>query len=131
MVRSDDIERLHKRIGRAYAGERGRPFAANAAVRFLRGMFNLARSKNVYKGAQNPARTGKKRGDGIKLFPEPPRTRYLSDDEIDRVRAALEEESEEWQAFFSLLLLLGVRRGELLTARWENLGTGLDFTPVS
>ena len=130
-VRSDDIERLHRRIGRVYAGQPGRPFAANAVVKFLRAVFNLGKSRRVFKGAENPARTGKKRDDGIKLLPEPPRTRYLSDDEIDRVRAALEEESEEWRAYFSLLLLLGLRRTELATARWENvdLSAGTLYLP--
>ena len=88
MVRRDDIERMHRRIGREHGDERGRPYSANAVVRFLRAVFNLARLKSVYSGEQNPARTdsSKRRTGGITTFPEPPRTRYLSDDEIDRVR---------------------------------------------
>jgi integrase len=80
-------------------------------------MFGLARTWELIKG-DNPAV-------GIKLFAEEKRERYLSPDELQKVNAALLAEADwRWHAYFPLLLLLGARKSELLTARWPDIDFG-------
>ena len=57
---------------------------------------------------------------GIEKIAEPKRARYLKSDELVRLTAALAE-SEDQQAAnaIRLLLLTGARRGEVLSARWD------------
>jgi integrase len=105
----DDVARLHERLGK----ENGR-YAANRTLAFLRTMFNLARDWRLFLGP-NPT-------DGIKMFREEKRERFLSPDELRRVNEALiEEPSQFWRAYFPLSLLLGTRRSELLSARWADM----------
>jgi integrase len=104
-----DVERLHTALGR----ERG-PYAANHAIRLLRHMFNLSRDWGMSKG-DNPAAR-------ITLFKEPRRERYLTPEELARVNAALLEEPDwRWRSYFPLALMLGTRRSELLSTRWQNV----------
>jgi integrase len=52
------------------------------------------------------------------LFHEEKRERFLTAEEIARLNEALMSETDwRWRAFFPLSLLLGTRRGELITAR--------------
>jgi integrase len=105
----DDVARLHNRIGE----ENGR-YAANRTVALLRTMFNLGRYWRLFAGS-NPT-------EGIKMFREEKRERFLSPDELRRVNEALAEETNAyWRAYFPLSLLLGTRRSELLSARWADI----------
>lgn len=46
----------------------------------------------------------------------------MSDDELSRVLAAIADEPDvRWRVYFRLLLILGSRRTELLSARWEHV----------
>jgi integrase len=56
---------------------------------------------------------------GIEKLPEEPRERVLADDEIGAVVHAFD--ATRWGHFVRLLLLLGVRRDELLGARWSDI----------
>jgi len=58
----------------------------------------------------------------VRLLPEgPPRARVLSDEEMQRVLAALEGMDAFTQLAFALLIETGARKSEVLRARWEDL----------
>jgi integrase len=91
------------------------PYAANHVIRLLRAMFNLARNDWGYLIEENPAAR-------VKQFDEEKRDRFLSPEELRRVSTALADEPNEyWRAYFALSLLLGTRRSELLSARWQHV----------
>lgn len=105
-ISPDDVARLHDKIGK----ETGR-YAANRALALLRTMFNVGRHWRLLVGP-NPT-------EGIRMFREEKRERFLSPDELRCVNDALSQERNEyWRAYFPLSLLLGTRRNELLSARW-------------
>ena len=104
-VRGDDIDRLHRDISRT------RPIRANRVAQLLSKMFSLA-VRWEYR-SDNPVK-------GIHRNPEPKRTRYLSDDELKRLIAALASRPNQTSAnVIRMLLLTGARRGEVLNARWD------------
>ena len=106
-ITTDEVFRLHQSLGK----ENGR-YAANRAVALLRTMFNLARDWGHLDGT-NPATR-------VKFYHEEKRDRFLSPEELRRVNAALvDEPNPYWRAYFPLSLMLGTRRGELLSARWH------------
>lgn len=108
-ITTDDVARLHERLGR----ENGR-YAANRVVALLRTMFNVARDWGHLE-TPNPATR-------IKFYREEKRDRFLSPEEVRCVNDALEQEpGEHWRAYFPLSLLLGTRRSELLSAKWEDM----------
>src|SRR5262249_52532494 len=105
----NDIARLHGKVRDEY----GR-YAANRMLALLRVMFNLARDWGMLKN-DNPATR-------IKMFREEKRDRFLTPGEVQRLNDALiGEPNPYWRAFFPLSLMLGTRRSELLSARWENV----------
>ena len=104
-VHRDDIDRLHQDISRT------RPIRANRVAQLLSKMFSLA-VRWEYR-SDNPVK-------GIHRNPEPKRTRYLSDDELKRLIAALASRPNQTSAnAIRMLLLTGARRGEVLNARWD------------
>jgi integrase len=104
-----EVARLHETVGK----ENGR-YAANRTLALLRTIFNIARDWRLFLGP-NPT-------EGVKMFREEKRERFLSPDELRRVNEALAEEPNEyWRAYFPLSLLLGTRRSELLSARWADI----------
>ena len=108
-IRPDEIISMQQAIKR----DRGL-YESNRVAVLTRTMFNIARDMQLYSG-ENPAQR-------IKLFREEKRERFLSPEELHRVNAALEQETNEyWRAYFPLSLMLGTRKNELLAARWENL----------
>jgi integrase len=77
-------------------------------------MFNLARDWGHLDGTNLAAR--------IKFYREEKRDRFLSPEELRQVNAALvDEPNPHWRAYFPLSLMLGTRKGELLSARWVDL----------
>jgi integrase len=102
-----DIERLHRKIS-----ERA-PRRANLVVAVLSKMFSLAMHwKMRPESAGNPCR-------GIERNHETKRRRYITGDELRRLMTALDEHGGQAADVFRLLLLTGARRGEVLSARWE------------
>jgi integrase len=108
-IQPDEIVAMQQAIKR----ERGL-YESNRVAVLLRTMFNVARDLRLYNG-ENPA--GR-----IKLFREEKRERFLSPVELLRVNEALTKEvNEYWRAYFPLSLMLGTRKNELLSARWEDV----------
>lgn len=108
-ISRSDVARLHAKIGETCGH-----YAANRTLALLRTVFNLARSWMMFK-AENPAQ-------GIKLFKERKRERYLNPQELQRVNAALLQEPDwRWRTYFPLALMLGTRRTELLEMRWADI----------
>jgi len=108
-IRADEIASMQQAIRR----DRGL-YESNRVAVLIRTIFNIARDQGLHKG-ENP-------GARIKLFREEKRERFLSPEELLKVNAALAEETNDyWRAYFPLSLMLGTRKNELLSARWENI----------
>jgi integrase len=104
-----EVDALHSALYRA----RG-VYPANHCLRLLRSMFNRARDWEKLKG-DNPAAK-------VRLLEETKRTRFLSRDEVGRLLAVLAGVSDwRWRAYFSLVLMLGKRRTEMIEARWADI----------
>lgn len=59
---------------------------------------------------------------GIKMQPQRPRERVLSDDEIKRIWAATADAIEPFGTIVRLLLLTGQRRSEIAKLQWDYVG---------
>jgi integrase len=119
-VRHADVERLHRRIT-----ARGTPTRANRTVALLSKMFSLAIRWEMR--ADNPAR-------GLERNTEEKRSRYLAGEELRRLTEALAAyKNRDAANAIRLLLLTGARRGEVLTARWDqfDLENGVWTKPSS
>lgn len=104
-ISHDDCDRLHRETAR------DRPIRANRVIEVLRKAMNLA----IRWGwrPDNPA-------SGVHRSAEEPRERYLSQDEVSRLKKALSGHPERISASaIRLMLLTGCRRNEALAARWE------------
>jgi integrase len=105
-----EVARFHGELGQKY------PYAANRVLEQLSKMFELARLWGYLPETQsNPARN-------IKAFREVKRDRWVTPEELPKLAQALNEESNFYgrQAIW-LYLLLGVRRDELLKAKWMDI----------
>jgi integrase len=118
-VTHEDIEALHHQI----TNKRNTPIRANRTVEVFRKALNLA----IRWGwrTDNPAK-------GVRRNPEEKRTRYLSQQELARLSAALAEHPETVSVnAIRLIMLTGARRGEVLNARWDqfDLDAGIWVKP--
>ena len=99
-----DIEVLHTSL-------KATPYAANRVLALLSKMFNLAIEWKWMM--ENPTR-------GIPRFQEGTRERWLTTEEIQRFREALDSYADQNAAnALRLLMLTGSREGEVLKAEWE------------
>lgn len=89
------------------------PTMANKCLSILRTMFEKARDWRLFHG-DNPAKR-------IKRYREHSRRRFVQPQEMPRLMEALHQESEIVQCYFLLCLLVGCRRTEALTLRWQDL----------
>ena len=100
------------------------PVRANRALEVIRSMLYFAIDGGLAPEAWhglNPCRFSSK-GRGLKPFPETKRKRFLGHDELPRFLAAVESEpNPDMKDFFTLALLTGARRANLLAMRWANL----------
>ena len=99
---------------------RNTPFMSNKAIDALSRLFNMAEQWGVAPEGGNPCRF-------IHKYKEPPRERFLSDEEFRRLGRVLDGMEAEGRlhpsavAAFRLLMLTGCRRNEILTLRWEDV----------
>ena len=90
------------------------PGTANKFVVQLRYMYNVARKAKIPGSEVNPAA-------GVKQYIVTGRERFLSQEEIIRLRDAVEKSAcKQLKYIVALLLMLGCRRNELLQARWKD-----------
>lgn len=107
-----DVAGLHAKIGRNNGH-----YAANRMLALLSAMFNHAVGLG-YDGV-NPAK-------GVKHFKEQSRDRFLRADELQAFFKALEAEQNEesgelWRDFFTVALLTGARRANVMSMKWADL----------
>jgi integrase len=100
-----DISAWHAAMGE----QNGKPIA-NRVLSLLACVLTVA-DELGYHG-KNPA-------SGIKKFTEQSRERFLQPFELPKFFESLNQEKTDWQDFFLLLLLTGVRRSNLQAARWD------------
>jgi integrase len=121
-----DIDRLHRKLTNTRERKKtGAPYAANRVLALLSKMFNLSIRWGMR--SDNPAK-------GVERNPEDRRVRYLSGDELRRLMDALTTHSSQSAAnAVRLLLLTGARRGEVLSATWDqfDLEAGIWTKPSS
>ena len=108
-IAREDVAALHRAVAEKRSGT-----TANRILALLSTMFNKAHLMG-HKG-ENPAT-------GIQHFREESRDRFLDNTEMPRFIAALEspETPPDWQDFFWLLLLTGVRSGNMKALRWDEV----------
>lgn len=100
-----DIENFHSSLYEV-------PAMANKTLRVLSSLFGMALSWNIIE--KNPTNE-------IKKFPEHNRQRYLSEAEIIRLFNVISEDKNQINAnAIRLILLTGSRKGEVLSARWQD-----------
>lgn len=108
-ITNHDAEKLHGYLGRS----RG-IYSANRTIQLLRAIYNKGRLWKLFM-KDNPAT-------GISLFPETPRERYLSQQEVKRLLHALFGEGDSTIRDFVLLAMLtGARKSNLLSMRWDDI----------
>ena len=124
-ITRSEIESWHE-------GKAGTPRTANYLLAILVAAFSYAVRIKVIADADHPAR-------GIPKYPENKRTRYLTLDEIERFGTALAELEikrgvSPWAAAaLRLLILTGMRSGEVLGLKWDyvDLSAGTIHLPAS
>jgi integrase len=89
------------------------PYASNRLMALIRGLFNRSHKKG-WISVPNPV--------DVEFFSEKKRERFINREEMRRTLKAIQAEPDPlWRAYFLLSLLLGPRRSELLSARWEDI----------
>lgn len=114
--RLDEIS--ERSISDLHQDMRARGYAKGTCNRVLvlvKYMFKLAKKWNLPGAQENPS-------EGIKLVdPQNARERYLSSEETQRLRQAIEDSPNvQLKYIVALLLLTGARKRELLDAKWED-----------
>ena len=109
-IKRADTAALHGKIGKNH------PYEANRVLELISKMFSLARRWGfVDENAVNPA-------SDIDRFKEKKRDRWVTPGELPAVIRAIDQEQNFYaKAALWLYLLTGVRRSELLQARWEDV----------
>lgn len=110
VIRHEEVDRLHKKIGRNIG-----QVTANIVLKLLHVMFNKAINEwRIWRG-ENPAH-------GIAKFPEQSRDRFLQSDELPKFFEALSQEPNETIRDYILIsLLTGARRSNVLAMRWQDI----------
>jgi len=110
-VQRSDVAEFHHSLRRT-------PYEANHGLEIISKMFNLAEMWGLRGDNTNPRRH-------IKKYPSKARERYLSEDEVKRLSAVLDEtklyRDENLAAVYciQLLLLTGCRLGEIRSLKWD------------
>ncbi|HQQ00100.1 MAG TPA: tyrosine-type recombinase/integrase [bacterium] len=111
-VTTADITRIHNDIG----NDQGHPREANNVRNLIATTYRFA-IENGYllENHPNPARR-------VKKFQEQTRDRYLAESEWPILAESIDREENPFvRAAFMLLLLTGIRKGELLRMQWSDI----------
>lgn len=110
------IKRLDMAVMHSKLGKAGHPYGANRILRLVSKMYSLARQWGyVPDNYPNPARD-------IELFKEHKRDRWVTPKELPKLIEAINcEVNVSARNALWLYLLTGLRRSELLKAKWENV----------
>ena len=103
-----EVQRLHSKVGLENGQAR-----ANRVVSLLRAMYRRAARELSYSGPQPAAH--------VTRFREVPRDRFLTADEVKRLLGAVLQESPINRDAILLGLFTGVRKANLLGARWQDI----------
>ncbi len=109
-LRRSEIAEAHHRVAQQF------PYEANRRLALLRTMLNLARQWGfVDERWPNPAQ-------GIPMHPEKSRDRWVTPDELPRLAKSIDEEANVYvRSALWLYLLTGMRKNELLQAKWDDI----------
>jgi integrase len=108
LIKKTEVQALHARVG-----EQNGRYAANRLLALLRALFNKASDMGFV--GQNPTT-------GVKKFVEEKRDRFLHGDELPAFFASLNAEPKDTlRDFFFLALLIGARKNNVLTMRWQDV----------
>ncbi len=115
-IENKDVRALHASIAATT------PVLANRVIELVSSIYNRAREWG-YAGS-NPATD-------ITPFKETKRDRFIRHDELPRFFKALESDtSADFKHFVLLSLLTGVRRGNVLAARWGEINLAMNLWRV-
>lgn len=115
-VTRQDLDWLHNKL-KSDVSE----YTANRAIALLKHMYNKAIEWGFPKDHGNPAQ-------GIKMFKEKARDRFLQPDELRRFFRALDEEPNTmFKNYILLSLYIGQRRSNMLRMRWSDINLELGF----
>lgn len=110
LTQQDVIDAQKSMTKRGYA-----PGTANKFIVQIRYMYNVAKKRGVPGSEHNPAA-------GVKQYAVQGRERFLTKEEIERLRTAVEKSTnKQLKYIIALLLMLGCRKRELLNAKWEHI----------
>jgi integrase len=109
-ITRQDVHKLHLDLGK-----RGH-YTANRTLELLRAMYEFGREiQMIPEDHSNPAK-------GITPFKEQSRERFVSEAEAKRLlRALADDECLYTRVYFTVLLMTGLRAGELLRVKWEDI----------
>lgn len=99
-----ELQNLHREL-------KDMPYKSNRLIALLSKMYNLA----IHWGwaESNPTK-------GIVKYKEQPRTRWLNENEMQKLWEVLDKYSDHRTSFaFKLILLTGARKSEVLNATWD------------
>jgi integrase len=109
-ITRNDVDRLHAKLKQDVS-----VYTANRAIGLLGCMFKMACEWGNNDEMYNPVT-------GIKKFKEASRDRFIQPAELQVFFQALEEETNyQFRDFIALSLLIGQRRSNMLSMRWENV----------
>ncbi|MFI3218026.1 MAG: site-specific integrase [Methylococcales bacterium] len=114
VLKRADVAALHAKVGK----NNGK-YEANRVLALLSKMFELADLWGIVEeGHPNPTR-------GVQKFKEEKRDRYVTPEELPKLMEAIQNElNESARQAIWLYLLTGLRKEELLQAKWTDIDTG-------
>ena len=112
-----DIERMKLELKKG-VNARGKPYSAQTIkhqIVIIRRLYNMANKWGIYQGANPVSGVTMPRVDNK-------RTEFLTDEEVSRLHAVLEDwPCRESAAFVKFALYSGLRRGEILKLKWDHV----------